>query len=184
MTVYIPVGISGAGKSTYYTKNFSKIKNICLDDIRKKLTGDISDQSMNIDVFEQAYNTLANYAFKGKDVYFSATNLSRKAIQQIYDVVTLNAKDKKNLNFVILLFKDSYDEELCRSRVKSDLESGIDRANTLVNVDDGEGNILDYDVIHKQYESFLEIVKDVFLWRSEVVENDESGLINISIKEV
>ena len=78
--------------------------------------------------------------------------------------------------------KDSEDEELCRSRVKADLDNHIDRSNTLKLVDDLEGNTLDYDYIHKQYEEFLVIEKDIYAWRTKIVEDFDFA--DISITEI
>ena len=183
MTIYIPIGISGSGKSAYQKENLPKVNVICPDDIRKRFTGDCSDQSMNSEVFEEAYNELANYAFEDRDVYFSSTNLSVKAVQRIYDCVLQNVKRKRNVHFRILLLSASKDEDLCRSRVKADLEAGVDRSNTLIQVDDLEGNKLDYDYIHKQHEEYLEMEKEIFNWRGQIVEDSEDE-IDIKIQEV
>lgn len=77
---------------------------------------------------------------------------------------------------------DSEDEELCRSRVRADLENKIDRSNTLVQADDGEGNLLDYDVIHKQHEDYLKMKNEV---KGVMSAYFESGLdFEYEIKEV
>lgn len=182
MNIYIPVGISGSGKSTYQKKHLLNIKTICPDDLRKKLTGDCSNMSMNDDVWMIAYDELSTCTVKNKDVYFSSTNLSTKAIQRIFDTVYGYAKNKNNIHFKILLMKDSEDEELCRSRVKADLDNHIDRSNTLKLVDDLEGNTLDYDYIHKQHEEFLVIEKDIYAWRAKIVEDFDFA--DISITEI
>lgn len=183
MTVYIPIGISGSGKSSYQKENLPKVKVICPDDIRKKFTGSCSDQSMNDEVFEEAYNELTDCACENKDVYFSSTNLSIKAVQRIYDCALQNASKKSNLRFMILLFTASKNEDLCRSRVKTDLENGVDRSNTLTLVDDLEGHQLDYDYVHKQHEEYLEVEKEIFNWRSKVFEETEDD-IPVKIVEV
>jgi hypothetical protein len=49
------VGIPGCGKSTYLRKvNSPNVLIVCPDDIRRELTGDISDQSRNGDVWVAA----------------------------------------------------------------------------------------------------------------------------------
>ena len=47
MELIIPIGISGSGKSRLYNLNYQDYVKICPDDIRKELTGSISDQSKN-----------------------------------------------------------------------------------------------------------------------------------------
>lgn len=183
MHIYIPVGISGSGKSSYQKNYLPKVKTICPDDLRKKLTGDCSNMSMNDDVWMIAYDELSNCAAENKDVYFSSTNLSTKAIQRIFDTVCQYASDKSNLHFNILLMKDSEDEELCRSRVRTDLDNHIDRSNTLKLVDDLEGNTLDYDYVHKQHEEFLVIEKEIYPWRNKIVEDFDFADISITVIE-
>ena len=158
LTVYIPVGISGSGKSRYYKKVLktqdSKIKKICPDDIRKKFTGDCSDQSMNMDVWMEAYHELEDFVSKKQSVFFSSTNLSIKSITKIIDTVTAITS---KVAFKILVLSDSNNEELCRQRVKTDLENGVDRSNTLKLVDNLDGHLLDYDYVHKQFLDFQEV---------------------------
>ena len=63
-----------------------------------------------------------------------------------------------------------------------DLENKIDRSNTLVQADDGEGNLLDYDVIHKQHEDYLKMKNEV---KGVMSAYFESGLdFEYEIKEV
>ena len=135
-TVYLTVGISGSGKSRYgeimKTQNPS-LKIICPDDIRKELTGSISDQSRNKEVWDLAYNRLKNALESGNDVYFSATTLNPKSYKAVKEIA-----ESVNANVEILLFKDSYDWRLCQERVNKDIKNGVDRSNTLVLV--GEDN--------------------------------------------
>lgn len=182
MTIYIPIGISGSGKSSYQKKFLPKVNVICPDTIRKQLTGDVSNQSMNTEVWIVAYDQLESYVIKGEDVYFSSTNLSTKAIDLVINKVeNVRAKNLK-VKYEILLLTDSEDEELCRSRVRADLENKIDRSNTLVQADDGEGNLLDYDVIHKQHEDYLKMKNEV---KGVMSAYFESGLdFEYEIKEV
>lgn len=103
MTIYIPIGISGSGKSSYQKRFLPKVNVICPDTIRKQLTGDVSNQSMNTEVWIVAYDQLESYVIKGEDVYFSSTNLSTKAIDLVINKVesvrAKNLKVKRNYPF-------------------------------------------------------------------------------------
>ena len=62
---------------------------------------------------------------EGKNVYFSATNLNLKSIKKIVRI----AKDYTS-DITCVIFKDSYDWELCLARVRTDLKNGVDRSNS------------------------------------------------------
>lgn len=178
MQVYIPIGISGSGKSLYQKVNFPKIYTICPDDIRQELLGDASDQSYNDEVWLQAYDRLAKCAIKNKDVYFSSTNLSLKAIDRLKKVVLDNTDNPENVHFVLIEMLDSLDESLCRSRVKSDLENGVIRSNTLKLVNDLEGNQLNYDYVHKQYLDYIKVTNEL---ADYVMTQNEDYNINMTL---
>lgn len=142
--LYIPIGISGSGKTTLGNKLKSKV--VCPDDIRKELTGNISNQSNNKEVFETAYDKIATYLAGGFDVYFSATNLHCKPILELI-------KKYKYNKIVIINMLDSLNPLLCKERVENDLKNKIERSNTLVKITENE------DVIDIQYKKYIEQIK-------------------------
>lgn len=132
------IGISGCGKTTFgnsLKKENSNLEIVCPDDIRKELTGDISDQSQNEKVWNICYSRIIHNLQDGKDVYLSATNLSKSGLKHLFKLA-----EKASAEIEIEAFEDSRDWELCYSRVKKDIDSGVDRSNSLVNitVDDTE----------------------------------------------
>jgi len=124
----ISVGASGSGKSTFGNK-LENITVICPDDIRKELTGDISDQSRNVEVWRIAYDRLRKSLENGEDVYFSATTLTSKSLKTLFDTVEYLKPE-----ITIYAFEDSRDWKLCEKRVKDDLKNGVDRSNTDIKV--------------------------------------------------
>lgn len=76
MKAIIPIGISGSGKSRLYKTEYSDIVKICPDDIRLELTGDISDQSKNKEVFKIVDDRIAECVSNNTDFYLDATNLN------------------------------------------------------------------------------------------------------------
>lgn len=121
-TLYIPIGISGSGKTTYGNK--LNVPVVCPDDIRKELTGDISNQSKNAEVFLVYKDRLSKLASKGKDAFTSMTHLRFSYIKN-----TINSyNSSKPFKVVFLLFEDSLDWEKCYNRVKDDIENKVDRA--------------------------------------------------------
>jgi len=122
-------GISGSGKSTFGNK-LENTTVICPDDIRKELTGDISDQSRNVEVWRIAYDRLRKSLENGKDVYFSATTLTSKNLKALLNVVEYLKPE-----ITIYAFEDSRDWKLCEKRVKEDLKNGVERSNTDIKID-------------------------------------------------
>lgn len=79
-TLYLMVGISASGKSTFAEKMaaVSGIPRISSDDIRGELcNGDMTDQSKNYQVFQTVYRRIADALQKG-DAIADATNKSIK----------------------------------------------------------------------------------------------------------
>ena len=120
----VGIGISGAGKSTFFSpfaENGYKI--ICPDEIRKKICKSVNDQK----VFAIAFKELET-AFRNRmNVVFDATNLSISSLNKILHI--FNAiKGEKVLH--IYLFEISRKPEICKERCRVDIESKIDRADT------------------------------------------------------
>jgi predicted kinase len=73
----LPIGISGSGKSYIYNRDYKDYVQVSPDLIREELTGNISDQSKNKEVFKLAYERVDEYLNKGQDVFFDATNVNK-----------------------------------------------------------------------------------------------------------
>lgn len=139
--LYVPIGISGSGKTTVGNKireAFSGVVVVCPDDERKRLTGNVSDQSRNDEVFSNCYGLVGKYLRQGTDVFFSATNLSGKDRKTLLKI----AKSAGSFITAIVLM-DSLDPGLCLSRVRKDLASGVDRSNTTVINDETKETVVD-----------------------------------------
>lgn len=124
----VSIGISGSGKTTFGNK-LENTTVICPDDIRKELTGDISDQSKNVEVWRIAYDRLRKSLENGEDVYFSATTLTSKNLKAL-----LNVAEYLKPEITIYAFEDSRDWKLCEKRVKEDLKNGVERSNTDIKI--------------------------------------------------
>ena len=142
--IVITCGVSGCGKTTYLRKNYPSYALVCPDDLRKTLTGDISDQSKNDLVWKNIYDLIAKLSKAKKDFAVSATNLTWKGLKQILDNIFISDE----LECEILLFKDSENWQLCRNRVAEDIKNGVDRSNT-VNVKVGDSLLI--EVMSEKY---------------------------------
>ena len=123
-TLYLSVGISGSGKS-HFAESFCQ-KHDCVevnaDNIRKEF-GDISDQSKNAEVWKKVASDINEMLDSGVNVFASNTNLNFKRIMDDYVMRYPNHK------VVIFILKDSFDIELCWSRIRKDIDSGKSRSD-------------------------------------------------------
>lgn len=124
--LYITIGISGSGKSTW-VRNHMKNNDIliCPDNIRKELTGDISDNTRNAEVWGKAYYRLRTSMDKYDNVFFDSTCLNTRTLK---DIIKNSHRDYEDIT--IVMFNDSLNWELCRDRVSKDEKNGVDRAKT------------------------------------------------------
>jgi predicted ABC-type ATPase len=141
----ITVGPSGSGKSTWVNSILQndnedfKFIRICPDEIRKEMTGNISDQSKNAEVWKEAFSRIKEFSKAGFSIIFDSTACNTKTIKQI----EMNV----NRNHIILykIFKVSPD--VAKERVAKDLASGVDRSR------------VPEDIIDKQYVGFSNSLK-------------------------
>jgi len=121
------LGISGAGKSTWIKNNKPKWINTVVvspDEIRRELTGNVSDQSKNKEVFELTKILTIHYLKNGKNVVLDATNLDTiYRIPFVEDISNEVVEFKK----IALVFYVSTEE--AKERIKKDIENNVDRAN-------------------------------------------------------
>jgi len=140
----ITVGASGSGKSTY-CKTYS-LDNKCLiistDEKRKELTGNVSSQSMNQEVFESCYKVLRET--EEETVIFDSTALSWEYVSRIIDKAKQNKMPPKNIE--IDMFETSNDFDECLKRVKTDIANNVDRSN------------VPEDVIRKQVDNYKKML--------------------------
>jgi len=156
--------VAGSGKSTFYKNNHAD-KGIYInpDSIRKDICGNVSDQSQNTKVWKIAYDRLKTACEDGvEEIWFDATSLHNSSIRAVLQIASLYKQDVE-----IYIMNDSFNKELCRSRVRSDIENGVDRSN----VPD--------EVIDKQFENFKSLIDNLEEYRKGW--HKEFPNINISV---
>lgn len=137
--IYVTVGVSGSGKSKfaeYFCGDY--VKNLCLDEYRKKVFGDVNHQDSFPEVLKARDKDLVAFLAGSYDVMLSDTNLDASRINSL-------AKKYPYNEIVVFFLKDSEDKELCKQRIKSDLDNNTDRAD------------VPEDVIDRQYERFMKM---------------------------
>ena len=115
-TLYITIGISGSGKSTFCNKlkkiEGKTLKIVSTDGIRKELFNDETEQKQNGLVFKTAYNRIVKHLTQGYDVAFDATNLRISTLKDIDKLLTNNGL-KKHLKVIGLVFDTSLNLDYC-----------------------------------------------------------------------
>lgn len=81
----LPIGISGSGKSYIYNRYYKDYILVSPDLIREELTGDISNQSKNKEVFRIAFARVDEYLKKEQNVFFDATNVNKSQRKKFTD---------------------------------------------------------------------------------------------------
>ncbi len=157
----LPVGISGSGKSTWIKANTnSNTVVVSPDDIRRELTGNISDQSKNGQVWSTAFDRIASALNSGKNVILDATNIKSSDRKRLMNHLKVNV-DKPFDSFAKIF---NVNPEIAKQRVKKDIQSGVDRSN-----------VPDF-AIDRQYQTFVDDVNllepEGFKIIDNITEND------------
>lgn len=161
--IYIMVGISGAGKTTWIKNKTSetnlKFVNISPDIERKRITGDISNQECSAKAFSNCFNQLRIAVMDDSVnlIFWDATNLSVKYLNDILRII----KDS-NINWTVKVacLEDSRDWELCYNRVETDLKNGADRSRTINCFNDVSGLPLIQDMSNRYVQLVDKVIDD------------------------
>ena len=118
----LPIGISGSGKSYIYNKDYKDCVQVSPDIIREELTGDISNQTKNKEVFKLAFERVDEYLNSGKDVFFDATNVNKSQRKNFTDKYIGTDVE---VVYVVL----PADIDLSWNRIRKDIREGKNRSN-------------------------------------------------------
>ena len=118
----LPIGISGSGKSYIYNRDYKDCVQVSPDLIREELTGDISNQSKNKEVFKLAFERVDEYLNNGQDVFFDATNVNKSQRKTFTDKYIGSDVE---IVYVIL----PADIDLSWKRIRSDIVEKKNRAD-------------------------------------------------------
>ena len=121
MEIIVPIGISGSGKSRLYTMRYSDLTLVSPDLIRKELTGSISDQKKNKEVFEEVDRRVADLVKKGESFFYDATNVNTEFRKKF--VEQFRGTDV-NVIYVVM----PADMQVSYMRIKQDLKNKVDRS--------------------------------------------------------
>jgi predicted kinase len=122
MEIIMPIGISGSGKTRLYNMRYSDLTLVSPDLIRKELTGSISDQKKNKEVFEEVDRRVADLVKKGESFFYDATNVNPEFRKKF--VEQFRGTDVKII-YVVL----PADLALSYKRIKDDLKNRVERSD-------------------------------------------------------
>lgn len=120
----VTIGISGSGKSTWAKSTGLNI--VSPDEIRKELTGDISDQTQNKRVWELAYKKTRELLSEG-NVIFDSTATSLATVKSL-----MNLAEECNSDIMFKFFDGTPDT--CYNRIVKDIKGNINRSNVPLEV--------------------------------------------------
>lgn len=152
--IIITFGIPGSGKTTWRRKFIEQHidqnwKVICPDDIRKEVTGNISNILQDKTVWKIAYNRLEEY-FKIPDCNI------------IFDSTACNVKTQKRIESICNSYKVSIiykifdiDAQKAKDRIQNDINNNVDRSHVPNEVIDRMYNnfSIAYNRIIQEYEN-------------------------------
>lgn len=116
----VTIGIPGSGKSQWANYFVDQYKIINPDQIRKEVTGDISDISKDYIVWQIVKERVINYLSKEQNVILDST-------------MTISKRRKEFIKDLPLCFRYAKifecDKETAKERIKLDIKNGVDRSN-------------------------------------------------------
>jgi len=120
----ITLGIPGAGKS-YWRKDFTskhpEFRVICPDDIRREVTGSVSNITQDALVWETAYHTLKELLANREDIIFDSTAVNTRTQKAIENIGKAN-------NAIIIYKIFEVPLEVAKERIIKDIENNVDRS--------------------------------------------------------
>jgi predicted kinase len=134
----LTVGIPGCGKSTWVKENKGGAFVICPDEIRRKLTGKVTDQSKNDIVWIRAKDLVIENINTGYDVILDATNVNTTRRHEFLHGLP-------ECRLFAKCFPIAPEEAY--ARIKRDLDAGIDRS------------AVPEELVYKMYGEFLYTMK-------------------------
>ena len=134
----ITVGIPGCGKSTWVNEHKGGAFVVCPDDIRREITGNITDQSQNDKVWAIAKTRVFAWLNNKYDVILDATNVSTKGRRSFIEGLP-------KCRLVAQCFPMAPEEAY--ARIKKDLDAGVDRS------------VVPEELVYRMYGEYLYTVK-------------------------
>jgi predicted kinase len=159
-TLYMTIGISGSGKSTYLKKHFKPEIVINPDAIRRELTGNVSNHTMEPVVWATATKRIIDSLNKNGEAVLDAIGVDAGKRKAFITAIKMVVKD--SLRTVAIVFPA--DPEISKQRIKKDLDGGIDRSAVPPEAVDKQYQkyVRGYSAIKQQFDD-VQIVTEAYI---------------------
>jgi protein phosphatase len=117
------IGISGSGKSTYIKSHFIPEIIVSPDELRKKLSGDVNDQSQNGKIWGMVPGLLKQKMEQYGKAVLDATNVDMGDRAAILKQIAKRGEVER----IAIIFNTNPEES--KRRIHKDLEAGKDRSS-------------------------------------------------------
>lgn len=123
MKIIMPIGISGSGKSRLYKMRYAHLALVSPDEIRREISGNVSDQKCNAKVFKKVDAMVDDFVKNDISFFYDATNCNPAFRREFVE----RFRGKKNVEVIYIVLP--CDMETCKMRIKTDLKNKVDRSN-------------------------------------------------------
>lgn len=120
--LFIPVGVPGCGKTTFYKENFNNtnMRYVSRDEIRMSLIHDNDEYfKYEKEVFRRYVFEIANYLKNGKNVYADATQLNHPSRAKLVNALTRMGLTWDKYDIVFIYFYTALETCLERNQYRS-----------------------------------------------------------------
>ena len=148
--LYVTIGASGTGKSTYLKKHFSNEIIVNSDNIRRELLGSVNNQSNQDEIWNYIIDLMKINIIKYNKVVLDATNINKWLRIQFMS-------NFNNCKKIAIIFNGNVNTSV--RRIKQDIANNIDRANVPENVIRKQFKLFDrgYNSIKNEFNEIIEI---------------------------
>ena len=125
-TLIMMVGPAGSGKSTWiqeYLQTHPKFVVVSTDDLRRSLTGNVSDNSRNAEIWSEAKEKVKQILVAGRNAILDSTMVNERDRASF-----LSYLGGINFDLKYKIIEPAQKEELVK-RIEADLKAGKDRSN-------------------------------------------------------
>lgn len=150
MKIIIPVGISFSGKTTKIVKKFDQdFDVISPDQLRKKISGDINNQTVNGKVFQEVYHLIKKNIENDVNTFLDATNTNYDLLVKLLNFIE-KVKNEEGASVTVLIIFVPITVETALKRKYTDKEQNLIQKGERANVPD--------QILEKQFDGFQNVL--------------------------
>lgn len=154
------VAPSGSGKTTYLKSKYNMKHVVSADDIRREITGNVSDMSKDMIVWPMLFKRAAMLLHTEGICIIDATNVTKRTRKNtIFLIRTELNKIKSDTELIKVAIVLRVPIEIAKERVQKDLREGKDRSNVPMDVIDSMYAKFnkDFDSLATEFHEIIEV---------------------------